>query len=155
MAAACNEHFGSMARAIAAGSDEGVIKIPNETEYGLAVSVQCADEDRARWLADRVESGVVHINDHPIQEEPNAPLDEGRQPGSGRYNGEWVRHEFPEETWTSVQHETREYGPLTGTVFNDRSASERQWTAGSPLRDRVGPLRVTRKRDRPFWIPHD
>lgn len=109
MAAACNEHFGPVAPVIAVDSDEEAIETANDTEYGLAASVQCNDLDRARSLADRIESGMVHINDHPIQDEPNAPFGGMKQSGLGRYNGEWIRDELLEEKWISVQHEDRDY----------------------------------------------
>jgi aldehyde dehydrogenase (NAD+) len=110
MAAACNEHFGPVAPVIPVGSDEEAVEVANDTEYGLAASVQCDDDDRARALADGIESGMVHVNDHPIQDEPNVPFGGLKQSGLGRYNGEWVRDELLEEKWISVQHEEREYG---------------------------------------------
>ncbi len=112
MAAACNEHFGPVAPVIPVGSDEEAVEVANDTEYGLSASVQCDDNARACSLADQIECGMVHINDHPIQDEPNAPFGGLKQSGLGRYNGEWVRDELLEEKWISVQHEEREYGLL-------------------------------------------
>jgi aldehyde dehydrogenase (NAD+) len=112
MAAACNEHFGPVAPVIEVSSTEEAIEVANDTEYGLAAAVQCRDLDRARDLANRVESGMVHINDHPIQDEPNAPFGGVKESGLGRYNGEWVMDEMVEPKWISVQHEDRDYDLL-------------------------------------------
>jgi aldehyde dehydrogenase (NAD+) len=109
MAAACEEHFGPIAPIIPFSSDEEAIKLANETEYGLSAAVYCADLDRGRTLADQVESGMVHVNDHPIQEEPNAPFGGVKNSGLGRYNGEWIRDELTEPKWISVQTEDRDY----------------------------------------------
>jgi aldehyde dehydrogenase (NAD+) len=109
MAAACNEHFGPIAPVIPVSSDEEAIRLANDTEYGLAAAVQCRDLDRARDLANGIDSGMVHINDHPIQDEPNAPFGGMKQSGLGRYNGEWVMDELLETKWISVQHEDRDY----------------------------------------------
>lgn len=112
MAAACNEHFGPVAPVIEVPSAEAAVEVANDTEYGLAAAVQCRDLDRARDLADQVESGMVHINDHPIQDEPNAPFGGMKESGLGRYNGEWVMDELVEPKWISVQHEDRDYDLL-------------------------------------------
>ncbi|MFT4950136.1 MAG: aldehyde dehydrogenase (NAD+) [Natronomonas sp.] len=112
MAASCNEHFGPIAPVIEVPSAEAAIEVANDTEYGLAAAVQCRDLDRARELANQVESGMVHINDHPIQDEPNAPFGGLKESGLGRYNGEWVMDELVEPKWISVQHEDREYDLL-------------------------------------------
>ena len=112
MAAACNEHFGPVAPVIEVSSTEEAIELANDTEYGLAGAVQCRDLDRARELANQVEAGMVHINDHSIQDEPNAPFGGMKESGLGRYNGEWVVDEMVEPKWISVQHEDRDYDLL-------------------------------------------
>jgi aldehyde dehydrogenase (NAD+) len=112
MAAACNEHFGPVAPVIGVSSTEEAIELANDTEYGLAGAVQCRDLDRARELANQVEAGMVHINDHSIQDEPNAPFGGMKESGLGRYNGEWVVDEMVEPKWISVQHEDRDYDLL-------------------------------------------
>jgi aldehyde dehydrogenase (NAD+) len=55
---------------------------------------------------------MVHVNDHPIQDEPNAPFGGVKESGLGRYNGEWVMDEMVEPKWVSVQHEDRDYDLL-------------------------------------------
>jgi len=112
MTAACNEHFGPVAPVIEISSDEEGIEVANDTEYGLAAAVNCRDEDRAYELASRIDSGMVHVNDHPIQDEPNAPFGGMKSSGLGRYNGEWVVEKLVEPKWISVQHEDREYDLL-------------------------------------------
>ena len=112
MTAACNEHFGPVAPVVEVSSDEEAIELANDTEYGLAAAVQCADETRGRELAGRIDAGMVHVNDHPIQDEPNAPFGGMKSSGLGRYNGEWVVEKLVETKWISVQHEEREYDLL-------------------------------------------
>jgi aldehyde dehydrogenase (NAD+) len=109
MATSCNEHFGPVAPVIRAGSIEEAIDIANDTNYGLSAAVQCEDDDRAREIADQIDAGMVHINDHPIQDEPNAPFGGVKHSGLGRYNGEWVKDKLLETKWVSVQHSDRDY----------------------------------------------
>ncbi|THE63331.1 aldehyde dehydrogenase family protein [Salinadaptatus halalkaliphilus] len=109
MAAACNEHFGPVAPVIPFEDDAEAIELANDTEYGLSSAVFCEDERRARELADRIEAGMVHINDQPINEDHNAPFGGVKQSGLGRYHGEWIRRELTEPKWISVQYEDRDY----------------------------------------------
>lgn len=112
MAAACNEHFGPVAPVIPITTADHGIELANDTEYGLAAALYCNDVDRARELAGRIQAGMVHVNDHPIQDEPNAPFGGVKESGLGRYNGEWVMEKLLEPKWISVQHEKREYDLL-------------------------------------------
>ncbi|ELY85807.1 aldehyde dehydrogenase family protein [Natrinema altunense] len=109
MPTACNEHFGPVAPVIPFSDDEEAIELANDTEYGLSASVFCEDAERARNLADRVEAGMVHINDQPINEDHNAPFGGVKQSGLGRYHGEWITRELTEPKWISVQDEERDY----------------------------------------------
>jgi len=109
MPTACNEHFGPVAPVIPFSDDEEAIELANDTEYGLSASVFCEDVDCARDLADRIEAGMVHINDQPINEDHNAPFGGVKQSGLGRYHGEWIVRELTEPKWISVQGEERDY----------------------------------------------
>lgn len=109
MAAACDEHFGPIAPVIPFSDDEEAIELANATEYGLSAAVYAGDTAHGRELADQIEAGMVHVNDHPIQDEPNAPFGGVKNSGLGRYNGEWIRDELVEANWISVQTEDRDY----------------------------------------------
>ncbi|GGL50283.1 aldehyde dehydrogenase family protein [Halocalculus aciditolerans] len=109
MSAACNEHFGPIAPVIPVESEDEAVELANDTEYGLSAGVFAADVDAGRALADRIDAGMVHVNDHPIQDEPNAPFGGVKASGLGRYNGEWIVEELTEPKWISVQHEDRDY----------------------------------------------
>ncbi|SEP83898.1 aldehyde dehydrogenase family protein [Natrinema salaciae] len=109
MPTACNEHFGPVAPVIPFADDEEAIELANDTEYGLSASVFCEDEDRARALADRIEAGMVHVNDQPINEDHNAPFGGVKGSGLGRYHGEWIVRELTEPKWISVQDGERDY----------------------------------------------
>jgi len=112
IAAACNEHFGPIAPVIPVESDDEAVELANDTEYGLSAGVFADDTEYGRSLADRIDAGMVHVNDHPIQDEPNAPFGGMKASGLGRYNGEWIIDELTEPKWISVQNEPREYDLL-------------------------------------------
>ena len=109
MAAACNEHFGPVAPVVPFGDDDEAVELANDTEYGLAASVHSERISRAREVADRIDAGMVHINDQPINNEPHVPFGGMKASGIGRYNGEWIIDELTETKWTSIQHQPRDY----------------------------------------------
>ena len=47
---------------------------------------------RARQLqfAQRIQAGMTHVNDSPVNDLPNCPFGGEKNSGLGRYNGEWV-----------------------------------------------------------------
>lgn len=109
MAVSCNEHFGPVAPVLPFETDEEAIRIANDTEYGLSGAVHSQDIDRARQIADELETGSVHVNDQPMNVGTTAPFGGVKNSGFGRFNGEWVRDEFTQTKWVSVQHEPRDY----------------------------------------------
>jgi len=109
MAAACNEHFGPVAPIIPFADDDEAVALANDTEYGLAGSVHSADQGHARDVADRIDVGMMHVNDQPVNAEPHTPFGGMKASGVGRYNGDWIIQEFTKDKWTSIQREPRGY----------------------------------------------
>jgi len=108
MSAACNEHFGPVAPVIPFSDEEEAVELANDTEYGLSGSV-FGDRDRAERVADRIDHGMMHVNDMPVNDEPHVPFGGMGASGIGRYNGEYILEELTETKWISVQHEPRDY----------------------------------------------
>ena len=46
----------------------------NDTEYGLSAAVFSENVPAALELAQRIESGICHINDTTVQDEPQMPF---------------------------------------------------------------------------------
>ncbi|NIC00624.1 aldehyde dehydrogenase family protein [Halobacterium sp. R2-5] len=109
MAAACNEHFGPIAPVIPFSDVDEAVEIANDTEYGLSGAVHSGDLSVAREIADRMETGNVHINDQPINDEAHVPFSGIGASGVGEYNSDAFLREITETKWISVQHEPREY----------------------------------------------
>ncbi|MFB6166349.1 MAG: aldehyde dehydrogenase family protein [Haloarculaceae archaeon] len=109
MTAACNEHFGPVAPIIPVADEEEAIELANATEYGLAASVFSGDRNRAESVADAIDAGMVHVNDQPINEEPNVPFGGMKASGIGRFHGDAIVDELTELKWISVQREPRQF----------------------------------------------
>ena len=56
------EIFGPVISVISVDSDEEAISVANDSEFGLAGSVWSKDEDRAREIADQIDTGSIGIN---------------------------------------------------------------------------------------------
>ncbi|KRV50459.1 benzaldehyde dehydrogenase [Wenjunlia vitaminophila] len=77
------EIFGPVAPIIAVDSDDEAVAIANHGEYGLAAAVLSGSESRAAAIADRLRSGVVHVNDQTVNYDVQAPIGGMGASGSG------------------------------------------------------------------------
>ncbi|KQV27509.1 aldehyde dehydrogenase [Rhizobium sp. Root1203] len=85
MRIAREEIFGPVLCVIPYRDEEQAVAIANDTSYGLQAYVHASDDERARRVADRLQSGRVVINGAP--HEPLAPFGGFKQSGIGREYG--------------------------------------------------------------------
>ncbi len=109
MPLACNEHFGPVAPVIPFSDEDEAVELANDTRMGLSGSVHSENVDRARQVADRIETGTIHINDQPINDEAHVPFGGVKESGLGRYNAKELMRVLTRTRWTSIQHEQREF----------------------------------------------
>ncbi|MEM9989614.1 MAG: aldehyde dehydrogenase, partial [Pseudomonadota bacterium] len=81
------ETFGPIAGIIRVKSDEEAISIANDTEYGLTGAVFSRDVNRAMAVAEKVESGMCHINGPTVHDEAQMPFGGVKESGYGRFGG--------------------------------------------------------------------
>ena len=89
-------------------ADEGIERA-NDTTYGLSASIMTTDADRGMALAQRLDSGIVHINEQPVGDEPQMPFGGVKDSGWGRFGGQAVIDEFTELRWITVQSGSHPY----------------------------------------------
>lgn len=106
-----NEIFGPVAVILSFKDDAEALKLSNELPYGLSGAVH-GSIYRATEFARNVETGMIHVNDQSVNDEPHLPFGGEKDSGLGRFNGEWVLEEFTTLQWVSVMHERREYKPF-------------------------------------------
>lgn len=111
MPLAKNEIFGPVAVILSFKDDAEALHISNELPYGLSGAVH-GSIYRATEFARQVETGMIHVNDQSVNDEPHLPFGGEKDSGLGRFNGEWVLEEFTTLQWVSVMHERREYKPF-------------------------------------------
>ncbi|BEI95945.1 hypothetical protein CcaverHIS631_0108940 [Cutaneotrichosporon cavernicola] len=64
-----------------------MVKLANDTEYGLSASVWGEDLERAEAVARRIDAGAVHINSPTPADSPVVPHGGWKNSGWGRFNG--------------------------------------------------------------------
>jgi aldehyde dehydrogenase (NAD+) len=62
-----------------------------------------------RRIARRMDTGMVHVNDQPVNDEAHVPFSGTNASGIGGYNTTDFLDEVTEKKWISLQHEPREF----------------------------------------------
>jgi acyl-CoA reductase-like NAD-dependent aldehyde dehydrogenase len=103
------ETFGPVASIEVVDSPEEAVARANATGYGLAAGVITQNADRGFALAEQIQSGIVHVNDQPVHDEPQMPFGGVKDSGWGRFGGRAAMDEFTELRWITVQSGTRPF----------------------------------------------
>lgn len=98
------EIFGPVALLIPFDGEDEAVRIANDSPYGLSGAVHTADVERGVRLAKRVHTGMIHINDGTVHDEPIVPFGGEKHSGVGRLNGDAMLDAFTTQKWISVQH---------------------------------------------------
>ena len=81
-----NEVFGPVVSTESWEYEEDVIRIANDSVYGLAAGIWSQDVTKAMRIADRIEAGTVYINNY-FNAATQSPVGGFKQSGYGRENG--------------------------------------------------------------------
>ena len=98
------EIFGPVALLVPFDGEEEAVRIVNDTPYGLSGAVHTADVERGVAFAKRIDTGMFHVNDGTVHDEPLVPFGGEKHSGIGRLNGETTVDAFTTQKWISVQH---------------------------------------------------
>jgi vanillin dehydrogenase len=104
-----NELFGPAVCLIPFDSPEEAVRIANDSPYGLSGAIHTRNAEYGAELAKQFESGMVHVNDSTINDDPLIAFGGEKASGIGRLNGKWALEEFTSLKWISVQHKLRHY----------------------------------------------
>jgi vanillin dehydrogenase len=103
------ESFGPVVSVIPARDADEALAIANDTAYGLSAAVITNDMQKAFDLSLRLESGMVHINDATISDEPHVPFGGVKNSGFGREGGRHSWEEMTELKWITIQMGRRQF----------------------------------------------
>jgi vanillin dehydrogenase len=97
------ESFGPLASIVIVANAEEALRVANDTEYGLSGSVFSRDVSKAMNLAERMETGICHINGATVHDEPQMPFGGVKDSGWGRFGGRAALEEFTELRWITIR----------------------------------------------------
>ena len=97
-----HETFGPIASIEVVDDADQAVERANATAYGLSAGIITGDRERGFALAQRIDSGIVHINDQTVADEPQMPFGGVKDSGFGRFGGQAVVDEFTELRWVTM-----------------------------------------------------
>jgi acyl-CoA reductase-like NAD-dependent aldehyde dehydrogenase len=103
------ESFGPVVSIVPVNGIDEAVRVANDTDYGLSAAVFSANVDTAMDVARRLETGICHINDSTVNDEPPMPFGGVKNSGWGRFGGKAALEEFTELRWITIQDSPREY----------------------------------------------
>src|SRR3954463_8198764 len=105
------EVFGPVAPVTAFADEDEALAIAAGTSYGLSLGIVTPDVMRGLALADRIPTGIVHINDQTVNDEANAPFGGVGVSGTGaRFGGGAANVEaFTETRWITARAEPPQF----------------------------------------------
>jgi benzaldehyde dehydrogenase (NAD) len=105
-----NEVFGPVAPVLRFDTVDEVAAIAASSEYGLSLGILTRDVMRGLDLARRIPSGIVHINDQTVDDEPTVPFGGVLDSGTGtRFGGTANLEAFTETRWVTMQGDITPY----------------------------------------------
>ena len=105
-----NEVFGPVAPVLRFSTVDEVAAIAANSEYGLSLGILTRDVMRGLDLARRIPSGIVHINDQTVDDEPTVPFGGVLDSGTGtRFGGTANLEAFTETRWVTMQGDITPY----------------------------------------------
>jgi benzaldehyde dehydrogenase (NAD) len=104
------EIFGPVAAITSVTSDDEAVKLANQNEYGLSAGVFSADVGRALAIGNRLNTGLLHINDQTVADEPHVPFGGTGASGNGtRIGGPANWDEFTQWQWVTIKEKPNPY----------------------------------------------
>jgi len=103
------ESFGPVAAIIRVESIDEAITVANDNEYGLSSAIFSRDINQALIVAKRIETGICHINEATVADEPQMPFGGVKSSGYGRFGGKAAIDEFTELRWITLASGRRDY----------------------------------------------
>jgi benzaldehyde dehydrogenase (NAD) len=104
------EVFGPVASIVTFRTEDEAVELANSTEYGLSLGVISASVGRAMALGNRIPTGLLHINDQTVADEPHIPFGgRGASGNGGRHGGPANWEEFTQWQWVTIKDSAPRY----------------------------------------------
>ncbi|PZG06398.1 aldehyde dehydrogenase family protein [Nonomuraea aridisoli] len=103
------EAFGPLCVIATFATDDEAAALANDTEHGLTAGIITENGTHGLRLARRLKTGIVHVNDQSVADEPQAPFGGFRASGYGRFGGRWGVEAFSNTRWLTLATQQAHY----------------------------------------------
>lgn len=103
------EIFGPLCVVAAFADDAAAAAAANDTDQGLTCGIITENAARGLTLARLIRTGIIHINDQSVADEPQAPFGGTQASGYGRFGGRWGIEAFTNTRWVTVATQHARY----------------------------------------------
>ena len=104
-----DESFGPVKPIVRVKGVDAAVACANDNAYGLSAAVFGRDAARALTVAQRIQSGICHVNGPTVHDEAQMPFGGVKDSGWGRFGGKAGIDAFTELRWVTLQTGTRHY----------------------------------------------
>jgi acyl-CoA reductase-like NAD-dependent aldehyde dehydrogenase len=98
-----DEIFGAVTTVLEADGADHAVTLANDTKYGLTAGVISENLHEGIEVARRLRTGIVHVNDQTVADEPQAPFGGVQDSGYGKFGGQAGIDSFSELRWVTIQ----------------------------------------------------
>lgn len=109
MTVAQEELFGPVVCVMQFETEQEAVNIANDTRFGLSGAIHTNNLEKGVEMAKKIHTGMIHINDVTINDEPIVAFGGENQSGIGRLNGQWSLDEFTTMKWISLNFGQRTF----------------------------------------------
>ncbi|MFD7817237.1 aldehyde dehydrogenase family protein [Streptomyces sp. NPDC059785] len=103
------EAFGPVCVIETFADDDTAVALANDTDNGLTCGIITENATHGLAVARRIKTGIVHINDQSVGDEPNAPFGGVKASGYGRFGGRWGIEAFSNTRWVTIATQQAHY----------------------------------------------
>lgn len=104
-----DQTFGPVAPIVKVNDPEEALLVANNSKYGLSAGIITNDFLKALYMAQHLNTGMVHIGDQTVNDEPQAPFGGLKGSGYGRMGGKAALDEFTEMRLINIQRTKRTF----------------------------------------------
>jgi succinate-semialdehyde dehydrogenase / glutarate-semialdehyde dehydrogenase len=98
------EIFGPVAPVVVVKDVDEAVRTANATEYGLVAAIQTGSMERGLEIADRLNTGIVHVDDQTLNNDAYAPFGGTGSSGNGsRFGSQSSWDEFTQWQWVTAR----------------------------------------------------
>ena len=103
------ETFGPVASIFAVNDIKEALEIANDTTYGLSAGIITNDYEKALFLAENIDAGMVHVNGSSVDADAACPFGGMKESGQGREGGLHSIQELTEVKWVTMAKQKKQF----------------------------------------------